>query len=144
MKNRLSFFFFTLLTLSSCQGILDKEPLGILDADSFLKTADDAIQTINAAYEPLMFNNSNNNFYWAFAEVTSDEAIAGGDGSRAGITELEFFTYTPRTAEFNEFWKINYTGISQCNIVIDKVPFIEMDEAVKNRILGDAHCLCAY
>ena len=144
MKKRFHLFIFILLTLSSCQGILDKEPLGILDADSFLQTADDAIQTINAAYQPLMFNNDNNNFYWAFAEVTSDEAIAGGDGSRAGITELDFFTYTPRTAEFNDFWRVNYTGISQCNTVLDKVPSIEMDEELKNRILGEAHFLRAY
>ena len=144
MKKRFHLFLFSLLTLFSCQGILDKEPLGILDADSFLQTSDDAIQTINAAYEPLMFNNSNNNFYWAFAEVTSDEAIAGGDGSRVGITELEFFTYTPRTAEFNDFWNVNYTGIAQCNTVLDKVPSIEMEEDLKNRILGEAHFLRAY
>ncbi len=144
MKSKFHLFFFSLLTLFSCEGILDKEPLGILDAGSFLQTAEDAVQTINAAYRPLMFNNENNNFYWAFAEVTSDEAIAGGDGSRAGITELEFFTHTPRTAEFNDFWVVNYTGISQCNTVLDEVPSIEMDETLKNRILGEAHFLRAY
>jgi hypothetical protein len=144
MKSKFHLFFFSLLTLFSCEGILDKEPLGILDAGSFLQTAEEAVQTINAAYGPLMFNNANNNFYWAFAEVTSDEAIAGGDGSRVGITELEFFTYTPRTAEFNDFWVVNYAGISQCNTVLDEVPSIEMDETLKNRILGEAHFLRAY
>ncbi|MFN0035283.1 MAG: RagB/SusD family nutrient uptake outer membrane protein [Saprospiraceae bacterium] len=133
-----------LLALASCQGILDKEPIGILDAGSFFQTADDAVQAINAAYGPLMFNNDNNNFYWGFAELPSDEAIVGGDGSRPGLTELDFFTYTPRTEEFNDFWKLNYQGITQCNTVIEKVPGVAMDETLKNRVLGEAYFLRAY
>lgn len=144
MKSTFYLLLLSFLTLFSCQGILDKDPLGILDAGSFLQTSEDAVQAINAAYESLLFNNANNNFYWAFAEVTSDEAIVGGDGSRAGIVELDFFTYTPRTQEFNDFWKVNYNGISQCNTVIEKVPGIEMDETLKNRILGEAYFLRAY
>lgn len=133
-----------LLTLASCQNILDKEPLGILDAGSFFQTADDALQATNAAYEPLLFSSGNNNFYWAFAELPSDEAVTGGDGSRPGFTELDFFTYTPRTEELNDFWKLNYQGITQCNTVIDKVPAISMDEGLKNRIIGEATFLRAY
>ena len=51
-------------------------------------------------------------------------AIPGGDGSRPGITEMEAFSYTPRTEEFNDFWKGQYTGITQCNLVPDNVPNI--------------------
>jgi starch-binding outer membrane protein, SusD/RagB family len=134
----------TCLVFASCEGILDKDPLGTLDAGSFFQTGADAEQAINAAYEPLLFNNNNSNFYWAFGEVTSDEAIAGGDGSRAGIVELDFLTYTPRTQEFNDFWKLNYTGITQANTVLEKVPGIEMDETLKNRILGEAYFLRGY
>lgn len=133
-----------IMGISACQGILDKDPLGTLDANSFFKTADDAVQAVNAAYEPLLFNNGNNNFYWAFGEVASDEAIAGGDGSRAGIVEIDFLTHTPRTSEFNDFWKLQYNGINQCNTVLEKVPGIEMDETLKNRVLGEAHFLRAY
>ncbi len=144
MKSQTYLLLISLLSLLSCEGILDKDPLGTLDVGSFLQTSDDAIQAINAAYEPLLFNNNNNNFYWAFGVVTSDEAIAGGDGSRAGIVELDFFTYTPRTQEFNDFWRVNYNGIAQCNTVIDQVPEIEMDLTLQNRILGEAYFLRAY
>lgn len=132
------------LPLAACEKILDKEPLGILDAGSFFQSAGDAVQAINAAYEPLLINNGNNNFYWGFAELTSDEAVVGGDGSRPGLTELDFFTYTPRTQEFNDYWKLNYQGITQCNTVIEKVPAIDMDEGLKNRVLGEAHFLRAW
>jgi len=136
--------FIALFALASCQGILDKEPLGILDAGSFFKTADDAVQAVNAAYGPLTFSSANNNFYWAFAELPSDEAIVGGDGSRPGLTELDFFTYTARTEELNNFWVLNYKGITQCNTVIEKVPAIEMDAELKARVIGEAYFLRAY
>ncbi len=132
------------LGLASCQDILNKEPLGILDTGSFFQTADDAVQALNAAYQPLLFSSANNNFYWGFGELPSDEAVVGGDGSRPGLTELDFFTYTPRTEELNDFWKLNYQGITQCNTVIDKVPAITMDEGLKNRVIGEATFLRAY
>lgn len=132
------------LALASCEGILDKEPLGTLDAGSFFQTADDVEQATNAAYGPLLFNNTNNNFYWGFAELPSDEAVVGGDGSRPGLTELDFFTYTPRTEEFNDFWALNYKGITQCNTVIEKAAEVEMDATLKNRLIGEAYFLRAY
>ncbi len=144
MKSKLLIVTIGLMAIMSCSDILDKDPLGILDTGSFLQTADDAVQAVNAAYGPLLFNNGNNNFYWAFAQVTSDEAIAGGDGSRSGVVELDLFTFNPRTQEFNEFWKTNYDGISQCNTVIDEVPSIEMDLELQNRIIGEAHFLRAH
>ena len=133
-----------LLVLTSCQGILDKEPIAILDAGSYFQTEDDAVQAINAAYEPLLLNNDNKNFFWAFAEITSDEAATGGDGSRPGLTELEAFSYTPRTEEFNDFWKAPYTGITQCNLVLDHLDAIDMDEALRDRIRGEALFLRSY
>jgi len=130
--------------LASCQGILDKEPIATLDAGSFFQTEADAVQALNAAYQPLLFSNENNNFYWAFAEVTSDEAITGGDGSRPGIAEMDAFTFTPRTEEFNTFWKLQYAGITQCNLVLDNVPDIAMNESRRNQIIGEALFLRSY
>ena len=76
--------FATVFLLASCNGILDKDPIATLDAGSFFQTQEDAIQAINAAYKPLTFSNTNNNFYWAFGVLASDEAITGGDGSDFG------------------------------------------------------------
>lgn len=144
MKFTACIFVFTALMAVSCQGILDKEPIATLDAGSFFQTENDAVQALNAAYRPLLFTNTNNNFYWAFAVVTADEAITGGDGSRPGITELDAFTYTPRTEEFNDFWKLQYAGITQCNLILDNVPNIDMAESRRNQIMGEALFLRSY
>ncbi|MBN8682854.1 MAG: RagB/SusD family nutrient uptake outer membrane protein [Chitinophagales bacterium] len=138
------FVFIAIISLISCQGILDKDPLGTLDAGSFFQTANDAEQAINAAYQPLLFSSGNNNFYWAFGQIASDEAVTGGDGSRTGLTELDAFTHTPRTEEFGSFWALNYRGIAQCNLVLDKLPAVQMDATQKARIEGEAYFLRAY
>lgn len=137
-------FFISMMSLLSCEGILDKDPIAILDAGSYFQTEADAVQAINAAYNPLLFNNTNNNFYWAMAVITGDEAIPGGDGSRPGIVEMETFTYTPRTEELNSFWKLQYKGITQANLVLDNIDNINMDKTVQNRIKGEALFLRAY
>jgi hypothetical protein len=144
MKNISKLLIVSALAFTSCQGILDKEPIATYDAGSFFQTEDDAVQALNAAYGPLLFNNDNANFYWAFAEITSDEAITGGDGSRPGLVEMEAFTYTPRTDEFNSFWKVNYEGVTQCNLVLDNLPKVEMDDARRDEIRGEALFLRSY
>jgi starch-binding outer membrane protein, SusD/RagB family len=133
-----------LLILNSCKGFLDKDPIATLDAGSFFQTQADAIQAINAAYKPLTFSTSNNNFYWAFGTLASDDAIVGGDGSRAGLVELDALTHTPRTDEINSFWKLQYSGITQCNLVLDKIQNISFDKTTQNRVIGEALFLRAY
>ena len=133
-----------LICCFSCADRLDKDPLGILDAGSFFNSTDDALKAVNAAYGPLLFSNDNNNFLWVFGTVASDNAIAGGDGSRAGVVEIDFFEHTPRTQEFNDFWKLNYGGIIQCNTVIEKTPKVEGNADLKQRIIGEALFLRAH
>lgn len=128
----------------SCESILKKEPIGILDAGSFFQNESDAIQAVNAAYKPLTFSNSNNNFYWAFGVLAGDEAITGGDGSRPGLVELDAMTYTPRTQEINDFWVLQYSGITQCNLVLDKITTISFNPITQNRVTGEALFLRSY
>lgn len=146
MKLNITYIFISavLFFTVACNNLLDRDPLGRLDADAFFKTASDAIQAVNAAYEPLMLTNENNNFYWVFGTVASDEALAGGDGSRAGIVEIDAFSHSPATQELNDFWKLNYKGIVQANTVVEKTPLIDADETLKNRIIGEALFLRAY
>lgn len=133
-----------LMVCMSCDDILDKEPLGRLDADNYFRTTDDAVQGVNATYKSLLINNANNNFYWAFGTLASEEALVGGNGSRPGLIEIDFMTHTASTQELNDFWKLNYAGIVQANTVISKTPAVDGDADLKNRIIGEALFLRAY
>jgi len=145
-RNTILLTFFLALTLwcTSCSDLLDKEPLGRLDADAYFENADDAIQAVNATYQYLLINNTNNNYYWAFGTLASDDALVGGDGSRPGLIEIDNFQHSPATQELNDFWKLNYSGIVQANTVIEKTPLIDADQTLKNRIIGEGLFLRAY
>jgi len=140
----LYFAALVMLVTSSCSDLLDKEPLGRLDADTYFRTADDAEQAVNTAYRPLLINNTNNNYYWVLGTVASDDAIAGGTGDRPGINDIDLMNQTPATQELNDFWKLNYGGIVQANTVIEKTPLIDADQAIKDRIIGEALFLRSY
>ncbi|MEP6796436.1 MAG: RagB/SusD family nutrient uptake outer membrane protein [Saprospiraceae bacterium] len=148
MMKRNTYFLSLILSLvfwcSSCTDLLNKEPLGRLDADNYFKTANDAIQAVNATYQPLLINGTNNNYYWVFGTIASDDAVVGGDGSRPGIIDIDIFKQTPATQEVNDYWKLNYAGIVQANTVITKTPLIDADETLKNRVIGEALFLRAY
>ncbi len=127
-----------ILMMQACQGILDRDPIATLDAGSYFQSEADLTQALNAAYRPLLFSNRNNNFFWAFSVITSDEAITGGDGSRPGLVEMDAFTYTPRTEEFNSFWKLQYEGVTQTNLVLDNVDKVNLSDQARNKIKGQA------
>ncbi|WP_199856277.1 RagB/SusD family nutrient uptake outer membrane protein [Lunatibacter salilacus] len=42
------------------------------------------------------------------------------------------------------YWTTYYRGIANANLAIEKIPEIEMDQAAKNRLLGEARFLRAY
>jgi hypothetical protein len=147
MKRNTTFFSLLLVLVfwcSSCTDLLDKQPLGRLDADSYFKTADDAIQAVNATYQPLLISDNNKNFYWVFGTIASDDAVVGGDGSRPGIVDIDILKPTAATEELNDFWKLNYSGIVQANTVIAKTALIDADATLKNRIIGEGLFLRAY
>jgi hypothetical protein len=146
MKFRYAYIILLLaiIALPACNSLLDKDPLGRLDADQFFLTADDAEQAVNTAYSPLLINNNNNNFYWVLGVVASDDAIAGGTGDRPGINDIDVMNHSPATQELNDLWKLNYAGIVQANLVIEKTPLIDADQVLKDRIIGEALFLRSY
>ena len=52
MKNKYPKYLILLFMFTgfACEDILEKEPIGRLDANTYFKTASNAIQAVNAAY----------------------------------------------------------------------------------------------
>jgi hypothetical protein len=57
---------------------------------------------------------------------------------------METFSYTPRTEELNSYWKLQFKGITQCNLVLDNIIKVNMPESTKNQIIGEALFLRSY
>lgn len=134
-----------LFVTAGCKKFITKEIEGDYPETQFYKTPAQAVLAINAAYQPLLFTNSNNNRLWVFGDVASDDAAKGGDpGDQADIDLIDQFNITAINGNLEAMWGLLYEGITRCNIVLKKVPDIEMDQALKSRILGEAQFLRAY
>jgi hypothetical protein len=138
-------FVFLLLTFAGCKKFITKDVVGQYPESEFYKTAEQAVLAINAAYEPLAFTTSNNNRLWVFGDVASDDAAKGGNpGDQADIEFIDQFNINSTNGNLASIWALLYDGITRCNLVLSKVPAIQMDKNLQNRILGEAKFLRAY
>jgi len=136
------------LTALACQKeFLEKKPPVGSTLDNFYKTEADAIAAINAAYAPLQFEMTPaGHFRWIFGDIMSDDAIKGGSGDndQPQMAALENFQGPTNTDFLESEWAADYEGIYRANIVLEKVPGIDMDSRLKERILGEAYFIRAY
>ena len=133
-----------LLILPGCEKYLDQQPQGNYPLSAFYQTEEHAQLAITACYEKLSFSNSDNRL-WVFADVASDDAVKGGfPGDQADMELIDNFQISADNGNGETTWAIYYEGVARCNLVLKYVPDIDMDQALKNRIIGEAYFLRGY
>lgn len=147
MQNKIFTLLFLLVFVSCQKDFLEKSPIIGVTEDNFYRTEADAIAAVNAAYASLQFQLSPaGHFRWFWGDIMSDDAIKGGSGDNDvnELLQLESFTGKSNTALLESEWSADYEGIYRANVVLEKVPGIEMDEKLKARILGEARFIRAW
>ena len=146
MKQIKAYWLITaVLTLSNvgCKDYLNEQLRGTYSDGTFFQTQAQAILAINAAYTPLTFSSDRNRL-WVFGDVASDDAAKGGDpGDQADIGLIDDFQIFPSNGPVESQWGEMYEGIYRCNQILARVPTIDMDATVRNRVLGEARFLRA-
>lgn len=133
------------LIVPSCSkdnDFLDKTPNGTMSTSSFYKTEADAEAAINGAYTILLD-------FWlkniAFEkDIISDDAVKGQGVDLAALTNMDNLNFNATDGTNQTLWSLFYKGVYLSNIVLDYVPAIDMNQAKKDRILGEAHFLRAF
>jgi tetratricopeptide (TPR) repeat protein len=144
MRKYLTIVAGILLIFPACEKFLDEQPQGTYPISAFYQTEEHAKLAITACYEKLSFSNSDNRL-WVFAEVASDDAAKGGfPGDQADIELIDNFQISSDNGNGETTWAIYYEGVARCNQVIKNVPGIDMDKALKERIIGEAYFLRGY
>lgn len=140
-------FIITLFVVSAMvagcsKSFLEKAPLDSVNTANYYKTADDAVAAINAAYQPLQRPKLYNLRMWA-TDIMAGNSETGAGGGTDGIEtkdEANFVTTTDNAGVL-DLYRGPAPGILACNIVLEKVPAIQMNDDLKKRILGEAHFL---
>ena len=149
MKNMKYIFLIGLaLGFISCEkDFLEKSPIVGITEGNFYRNEEDAIAAVNAAYASMQFQLSPaGHFRWFWGDIMSDDAVKGGSGDNDvnDLLQLETFKGPANTDLIEAEWGADYEAIYRANVVLEKVPAIDMDAKLKARILGEARFIRAW
>lgn len=129
------------LLVCGCDNKLDLEPIGSVSQDGFYTSADDANAAIVACYNAILAyhtgdSNSNVTGMDMWGDIQSSDAEPHPDG--VAWNQIYQYTLQPNNGELSNQWIQIYEGIYRCNQAMEKIPDIEMDEALKSRLIKEA------
>ncbi|MBQ3673848.1 MAG: RagB/SusD family nutrient uptake outer membrane protein [Paludibacteraceae bacterium] len=144
------FLAFCLFSFSSCDWVSEPTP-GVTQLSDYFVSGQACIYNVNANYVPLAWEY-NKTYYseWFIGDVMSDDALKGGQNisDMAAAYELENFKSNADNEIAEDFYKAQYEGIARCNLSLHYIPTVEcdsdMNEALKERLLGECYFLRAY
>ncbi|HVY74015.1 MAG TPA: RagB/SusD family nutrient uptake outer membrane protein [Puia sp.] len=135
---------FLFIAVDGCKKYLDKAPLDSINTSNYYKTADDAVNAVNAAYQPMQRPKLYNLRMWT-SDIFAGNSVVGAGGGTDGIETVQEanFTTDPSNQGVLDLWRGPWPGILYCNEVIQQVPGIDMDTVLRNRVVGEAKFLRA-
>jgi hypothetical protein len=123
------------LMMVSCD-VLEEQPNSFISPTNFYKTKSDALSALSAAYAPLSVNGFVSRNFVILGEITTDNMYPLANN--ADRVQLDGYVQTEQNGILRETWNNFFIGITRCNVVINRVPKIEMDAALRDRIVAEA------
>lgn len=141
MKNGFLLIFLALTVFGCSEEFLDSTPYGQSTSASFWRNGDDAVAAANALYDPLNDEDFYGHGEQTF-EICSDDFWRAGDhGEDQAIEE---FTFDPDNSQLRSGYNLKYEIVNRANAILINVPDIQMDQTLKNRVLGEAYFMRAF
>lgn len=137
-----------LLISTSCSDFLEEDPQNLVSTSNYYSTEQDAIAAVNSVYAYLgSYDASRGNTagvyhstFWITQGLASDEMLNNQLGTPQ-YDQLATFSHNADNAALLEIWQIHYKTISLANIAIDRIPLIDMDVDLQNRLVNEAKFL---
>jgi starch-binding outer membrane protein, SusD/RagB family len=135
---KLIYITITMLSIISCN-VLEENPTSFIAPDNYYSTKSDAIAALSAAYAPLAVNGFTSRNFVILGEITTDNMFPLANNNDR--VQLDNYVQTPQNVILRETWQNFFTAITRCNVVINRVPKIDMDAALRDRIVAEAKFL---
>ena len=138
MKNILiSLAVLAAMALTGCDRSLDIVNPNQVTAQSYWKSADDALAGVNAIYSTT-HRGSISRWLPFYYIIHSDEGRSQSPATDIVNNMDQFLVTDYNYGNAVGIWNDNYIGINRANQVIDNVPNIQMDATLKAQYLGEA------
>lgn len=129
-----------LLLFTSCTKDLEQVNPNAQTSASFWKNQDDAIAGVNAAYSSLLPDGGYMRSMQILLDTRGDDAKSNSPWAQMFNTG-KFALNSGNIEIYGWVYETMYQGVFRANQVIASVPGIEMDAALKDRIMGQAYFL---
>lgn len=142
---------------TACHNWLTEETPGTTSRDAYFATAAAAVEVVNAAYTPLMWEFGTNTTYyseWFIGDIVSDDALKGGQSvtDMGECRDMENFKTNTNNKLLLGFYRAQWSGVARANLALDEVPKVPLDEVagsglteeLRDRLMGEAYFLRAY
>jgi len=144
---KITYIFLTTLLLglfSSCNDVLEEQPVGLATADSYYSTPKGIEDGLKAVYTTLRkFYGQEESF---FLTITGTDVFTNGFGGVTNSPDINNYSANllGTNAMITSVWNNFYVGINQANAVISRAPKVEgLSDAEKNRIIAEARFIRA-
>ncbi|HVI44389.1 MAG TPA: RagB/SusD family nutrient uptake outer membrane protein [Chitinophaga sp.] len=133
------------LTFISCKKeFLDLNPVSVIAPGQFFKTAGDAVTAVNGCYASLALGSQYGSTFQTLMEARADNFTDQDPSSNSGQNyQINRYSDNPGNTNFYNAWVGIYNGIFRCNTLLAAIDGINMDDALKNRIKGEARFIRA-
>lgn len=149
---KLFLYILPLLPLSfitiGCSKFLKESPKSLVTIDNYYKTEQDAVSAVNSIYSYLNSTSSGttagvyHSTFWVAMGLASDELLNNQYGAPQ-YDQLANFTVSSTNAAVKEIWAMHYKTITIANIALSRIPVINMNTELRERLLGEAKFLRA-
>ncbi len=134
-----------LATVVSCsKSFVEIDPKGQFLSQNYYADESQAYAALVGVYDAMRKNSGGFENMLALMNSGSDDHYAGGGGATDGMQLQAFSNYT-MTADLmaESYWDDPYQGIFKANVLLSKIPNIQMPEASKTRFAAEAKTLRA-
>ena len=140
MKTKILAVAVSIFALSACD-LLEEKPESFISPSNFYKNSADAVAAVNAVYDVVSSIGVYNQCMWWVADMSTDDVTAGVGVNNLSILQIDSYTHSSLNNRLDLLWQTTFDGINRANQVLSHVPDIDMDVALKTRILGEARFL---
>lgn len=139
-------FVTAIIACTQCSSdFLDKAPLDTINTSNYPKNATELITIVNGAYQPLQWPKLYNLRMWT-TDIMAGNSIVGAGGGSDGIETQDMSNFTTATDNQGvlDMWRGPWPGILMANTVLKVAPTLTIDNAIKDRSIGEAYFLRAH
>jgi hypothetical protein len=138
----------TTIAATSCEEFLKEEPEAFLSEDQYYKTQADAVNAVNAVYFFLNSGGSSvqtpyNTLFNTGMNMASDDEDPGPGATNPDVRSLSVQAHSSTNLRIYELWQQHYAAVKKANVVLEKIPAIDFDNALKARLIGETKFLRA-